>query len=96
MSTNEGEKCLTNEDVKTIEMLAGKITPILEQHLRIDSHEIREVEFQIRGYLETLFHKDIGFHDKFTFLSSFLVEKLGADALHPIGGALDSVDPRRR
>lgn len=81
VSTNEGEKCLTNEDVKTIEMLAGKITPILEQHLRIDSHEIREVEFQIRGYLETLFHKDIGFHDKFTFLSSFLVEKLGADTV---------------
>ena len=81
ISTNDGEKSLTGEDVATIEMLAGKITPILEQHLRIDSHEIREVEFQIRGYLETLFHKDIGFHDKFTYLSSFLVEKLGADTV---------------
>jgi len=64
ISTNKGEKSLTREDVTTIEMLAGKITPILEQHMRIDSHEIREIEFQIRGYLETLFHKDIGFHDK--------------------------------
>jgi putative methionine-R-sulfoxide reductase with GAF domain/GGDEF domain-containing protein len=81
ISTNEGEKKLERDDVKTIEMLAAKITPILEQHLRIDSHEIREIEFQIRGYLETLFHKDIGFHDKFTYLSSFLVEKLGADTV---------------
>jgi len=81
ISTNEGEKSLTKEDVTTIEMLAGKITPILEQHLRIDSHEIRELEFQIRGYLETLFHKDIGFHDKFTYLSSFIAEKLGADTV---------------
>jgi len=81
ISTNEGEKGLTRNDVETIEMLAGKITPILEQHLRIDSHEIREIEFQIRGYLETLFHKDIGFHDKFTYLSSYLAEKLGADTV---------------
>ena len=81
VSTNEGEKSLTQEDVVKIEMLAGKISPILEQHMRIDSHDIREIEFQIRGYLETLFHKDIGFHEKFTFLSSFLVEKLGADTV---------------
>lgn len=81
VSTNVGEKSLTKNDVTTIEMLAGKITPILEQHLRIDSHEIREIEFQIRGYLETLFHKEIGFHEKFTYLSSFLAEKLGADTV---------------
>ena len=74
VSTNTGEKKLTKEDLRTIQILASKITPILEQHLRIDSHEIREVEFQIRCYLEELFHKDVGFHEKFTYLSSFLAE----------------------
>ncbi len=81
VSTNTGEKKLTKEDVRTIQILASKITPILEQHLRIDSHEIREVEFQIRCYLEELFHKDVGFHEKFTYLSSFLAEKLLADTV---------------
>jgi putative methionine-R-sulfoxide reductase with GAF domain len=81
ISTSEGEKKLTKDDVKTIQILASKITPILEQHLRIDSHEIREVEFQIRCYLENLFHKDVGFHEKFTYLSSFLVDKLMADTV---------------
>jgi GAF domain-containing protein/GGDEF domain-containing protein len=81
ISTNRGEKSLSEDDVKRIKILASKISPILEQHLRIDSHEIREIEYQIRCYLESLFHRDVGFHEKFTYLSSFLVEKLKADTV---------------
>jgi putative methionine-R-sulfoxide reductase with GAF domain len=81
ISTNKGEKSLNEGDVKTIKTLASKISPILEQHLKIDNHEIREVEFQIRSYLESLFHRDVGFHEKFTYLSSFLVDKLHADTV---------------
>lgn len=81
VSTNLGDKKLTGSDIETVELLSSKIAPILDQHLRIDANEIREIEFQIRNYLESLFHKDVGFHDKFTYLSTFLVEKLEADTV---------------
>lgn len=81
ISTNRGEKKLTEDDTSTIELLSTKIAPILEQHMRIDSNEIRELEFQIRHFLESLFHKNVGFHEKFTFLSKFLAEKLEADTV---------------
>jgi GAF domain-containing protein/GGDEF domain-containing protein len=81
VSTNRTEKRLTAHDVETIQLLAEKIAPILDQHLRIDAHEIRELEFQIRNYLETLFHNRIGFHEKFTLLCRFLAEKLEADTV---------------
>ncbi len=81
ISTNAGEKRLGEEDVRIIENLASQIAPILDQHLKIDYHEIREIEFQIRSYLESLFHRDIGFHDKFTLLCKFLVDKLEADTV---------------
>jgi putative methionine-R-sulfoxide reductase with GAF domain/GGDEF domain-containing protein len=81
VSTNMDEKKLTDADVQTITLLASKIAPILDQHLMIDAHEIREIEFQIRNFLETLFHNQFGFHDKFTMLSRFLAEKLKADTV---------------
>ncbi|MFA4948555.1 MAG: hypothetical protein WC674_08635, partial [Candidatus Krumholzibacteriia bacterium] len=81
VSTSANEKKLGNEDVQTITLLASKIAPILEQHLLIDAHEIRENEFQIRNYLEALFHKQLGFHEKFTLLTRFLAEELKADTV---------------
>jgi GAF domain-containing protein/GGDEF domain-containing protein len=81
VSTSANEKKLGNEDVQTITLLASKIAPILEQHLLIDAHEIRESEFQIRNYLEALFHNQLGFHEKFTLLTRFLAEELKADTV---------------
>ena len=81
VSTNQHEKKLKDSDVETITLLASKISPILDQHLMIDVHEIREIEFQIRNYLETLFHNELGFHEKFTMLCRFLAEKLKADTV---------------
>ncbi len=81
VSTNMGDKKLSETEIETIEMLSSKITPILHQHLKIDAHEIREIEYQIRNYLELLFHREVGFHDKFTFLCTFLVDKLDADTV---------------
>jgi putative methionine-R-sulfoxide reductase with GAF domain len=81
VSTNVGEKKLKDTDVETITLLASKIAPILEQHLMIDAHQIREIEFQMRNYLETLFHNQLGFHEKFTLLCRFLADKLKADTI---------------
>jgi GGDEF domain-containing protein len=81
ISTRASEKSLRDVDVETITLLAAKIAPILEQHLMIDAHEIRESEFQIRNYLETLFHNQLGFHEKFTLLTRFLAEELKADTV---------------
>lgn len=81
VSTNKEEKLLTKADVDTITLLAEQIAPILDQHLQIDAHEIRELEFQIRTFLETLFHNRIGFHEKFTLLSRFIADKLDADTV---------------
>jgi GGDEF domain-containing protein len=81
ISTRLNEKKLGRGDVETITLLASKIAPILEQHLLIDDREIRESEFQIRTYLEALFHKQLGFHEKFTLLTRFLAEQLKADTV---------------
>ncbi len=81
VSTRANEKKLGNIDMETIAHLASKIAPILDQHLMIDAHEIREIEFQIRNYLEALFHNHLGFHEKFTLLTRFLAEKLKADTV---------------
>lgn len=81
VSTSAQEKKLADRDVETITLIASKIAPILDQHLMIDSHEIREIEFQVRNYLETLFHNKLGFHEKFTLLCRFLAEKLRADTV---------------
>jgi putative methionine-R-sulfoxide reductase with GAF domain len=81
VSTDQGEKRLTVDDVAVIELLASKIAPILEQHLKINSSEIRESEYQIRNYLESLFRRDLSFHDMFTFLSRFIAERLEADTV---------------
>jgi len=81
VSTNAHEKKLADPDVEMITLIASKIAPILDQHLMIDAHEIREIEFQVRNYLETLFHNTLGFHEKFTLLCRFLAEKLKADTV---------------
>ena len=81
VSTRGDEKKLGNMDMETITLLASKIAPILEQHLMIDAHGIRESEFQIRNYLEGLFHNQLGFHEKFTLLTRFLAEELNADTV---------------
>ncbi len=81
LSTSRAEKVLTAHDLDTLNLLAEQIAPILDQHLRIDAHEIRELEFQIRNFLETLFHNRIGFHEKFTLLSRFIADKLDADTV---------------
>lgn len=81
VSTNANEKKLGNADLETVTLIASKIAPILDQHLMIDAHAVRESEFQIRSYLETLFHQQIGFHEKFTMLTRFLVRELGADTI---------------
>jgi len=81
VSTDRGEKQLSESDVEKLTMLAGQIAPILDQHLRIDAHDIRELEFQVRHFLETLFHNTVGFHEKFTLLCRFLAEKLAADTV---------------
>jgi GAF domain-containing protein/GGDEF domain-containing protein len=81
VSTNLNEKVLDDSDVETITLLSSKIAPILGQHLLIDAHEIREIEFQIRNYIETLFHNGLEFHEKFTLLCRFLAERLQADTV---------------
>ncbi len=81
ISTSGDEKKLGNKDLETIALLASKISPILEQHLMIDAHAVREIEFQIRNYLESLFHREIGFHEKFTLLTRFLARELKADTV---------------
>ncbi|MBN1885652.1 MAG: GAF domain-containing protein [Candidatus Krumholzibacteriota bacterium] len=79
VNTVAGEKVLGTDDLRVIETLAGKIAPILDQHLRFDNERIREVEYLIRNYLETLFHQERDFHEKFTLLCRFLADTLGAD-----------------
>jgi len=79
VSTNQGEKRLDAEDQQIIVMLAGKVSTILDKHLKTNIEEIRENEFQIRSCLESLFHKDMEFHDKFTYLCKFMTKKLNAD-----------------
>jgi GGDEF domain-containing protein len=81
VSTNRGEKRLAREDVAMIELLAAKIAPILDQHLKIDTHAIKEIEYQVRSYLESLLRREAGFHDTFTFLSKFIAEKIEADTV---------------
>ncbi len=81
ISTNRGEKRLSRDDVAIIELLIAKIAPILDQHLKMDTHAIKEIEYQIRSYLESLFRREAGFHDTFTFLSKFIAEKIGADTV---------------
>lgn len=81
VSTNKGEKQFAENDVSVIELLASKMAPILEQHLRINTGEIREIEYQIRNNLESLFQRDISFHDMFTYLCRFMAEKLEADTV---------------
>ena len=81
VSTNKGERNLDENDRITIELLASKISPILAQHLRIDTEKIRDTEFRIRNYIESLFQKDIEFHDKFLFLCRALADILSADTV---------------
>ncbi len=54
VSTSKGEKKLGEEDLNVIELLASKISPILDQHLRIDTDDIRDIEYQIRNNLHQL------------------------------------------
>ncbi len=79
VSTNLGERRLRDRDLGTISALAARIAPILNQHIMIDAQVVRELEFQIRQYLETLFHNQTGFHEKFTLLCKFIARKLSAD-----------------
>ncbi len=81
VSTSEGERRLDENDRDTIGLLASKISPILAQHLRIDTEKIRETEFKIRNYIESLFQRDIEFHDKFLFLCRALADILSADTV---------------
>jgi len=81
VSTDIGEKMLTENDLDTITKLSYKIAPILEQHMRINAFEIREIEFEVRRYLETLFHNNIDFHEKFNMLCKFLEDKIDADTV---------------
>ncbi|MEN8209692.1 MAG: GAF domain-containing protein, partial [Candidatus Fermentibacteria bacterium] len=81
ISTSEGERRLDENDRDTIDLLASKISPILAQHMRIDTEKIRETEFRIRNYIESLFQKEIDFHDKFLFLCRALADILSADTV---------------
>ncbi len=81
VTTREGERGLDENDRDTIDLLASKISPILAQHLRIDTEKIRETEFKIRNYIESLFQRDIEFHDKFLFLCRALADILTADTV---------------
>ncbi len=81
ISTSEGERKLDENDRATIDLLASKISPILAQHLRIDTEKIRDTEFRIRNYIESLFQRDIEFHDKFLFLCRALADILSADTV---------------
>ncbi len=81
VSTDEGERMLDKNDRDTINLLASKISPILAQHLRIDTEQIRETEFKIRNYIESLFQREIEFHDKFLFLCRALADILSADTV---------------
>ncbi len=81
VSTSEGERKLEENDRGTIELLASKISPILAQHLRIDTEKIRDTEFRIRNFIESLFQRDIEFHDKFLFLCRALADILSADTV---------------
>jgi putative methionine-R-sulfoxide reductase with GAF domain len=81
ISTDKNERLLTDNDVGTITLLAEKISPILDQHLRIDTRGIREKEFEIRNYLEALFKSESSFHQKFSGLCRTLCEKLNADTV---------------
>jgi GGDEF domain-containing protein len=81
VSTSGDERRLDKNDLDTLGLLASKISPILAQHLRIDTEKIRETEFKIRNYIESLFQRDIEFHDKFLFLCRALADILSADTV---------------
>lgn len=78
ISTDHGENELSDSDLETISILADKIAPILHQHLHIDTQKVRDAEYRIRNHIESLFQTDIGFHEKFGFLSRALAEVLCA------------------
>lgn len=79
VSTNAGERRFDERDLETVSALASRIAPILNQHLLIDARVVRELEFQIRQYIESLFRSQAGFHEKFTLLCRFIAAKLSAD-----------------
>lgn len=79
VNTNEGDKTLKDDDLRVLETLSGKIAPILDQHLRFDNERIRDLEYRVRNCLESLFHQERGFHEKFTLLCRFLADTLDAD-----------------
>lgn len=78
VSTDRGERELGETDLETIKLLASKIAPILGRHLHIDTQKVRDAEYLIRNHIESLFQTDIGFHDKFTFLTRALADVLCA------------------
>jgi putative methionine-R-sulfoxide reductase with GAF domain/GGDEF domain-containing protein len=79
VSTNTGERRLGERELQTVSAIAERIAPILNQHLLIDAHVVRELEFQIRQYIESLFRNQTGFHERFTLLCQFIARKLSAD-----------------
>ncbi|MDD3642890.1 MAG: GAF domain-containing protein [Candidatus Krumholzibacteria bacterium] len=78
ISTDRGDRELEEPDLETITLLAAKIAPILRHHLHIDTQKVRDAEYRIRNHIESLFHTDTGFHEKFAFLSRALAEVLSA------------------
>lgn len=81
VSTDIGEKRLEGNDLRTIVALADRIAIILDKHLRIDEKIVRDLEFQIRQYIETLFGESLGFHERFDLLCKFLASKLSAQTV---------------
>jgi GGDEF domain-containing protein len=78
VSTDQGDRELVEGDLETIMLLADKIAPILHQHLHIDTQKVRDAEYRIRNHIESLFQTDMGFHEKFAFLSRAIAEVLSA------------------
>ena len=72
ISTDRGEKELDESDRDRITVIASKIAPLLNRHLRLDKDESDMIEKSINEYLERASRSENGFHYLFTMISKFI------------------------
>ena len=78
ISTDKGEKELTEKDRDTVDSLAHEVAPVLFKHLKIDTGEYSKIEKEIQNYLGFLLRSERGFQEKFALLSKFISKEFGA------------------
>ncbi|MFO7915898.1 MAG: GAF domain-containing protein [Candidatus Krumholzibacteriales bacterium] len=72
ISTDRGERELDESDRDRITVIASKIAPLLNRHLRLDKDESDMIETSINEYLERASRSGNGFHYVFTMISKFI------------------------